>query len=390
MKLQRALSPSTTVAIFVITGVAVTAHALHVPLDWLDALTRYQSVFKLLFGIYLLRKVFARAGLEVVLSQWVGRVSRRLLAPLFYGASCALAVPMSVGAVGIVSTAFAGVIRPRHAVAIICMRAVSSTIIILPTTASAAIVSASLPALDVFAIFQVGIPVFILAFASSFFYHLDVISTDKKAISLESRSPHSFLPLTVFWGLLVTLLIAGWHTAEGIALAAIVTFLADTVTNRRPLRVITSDVTDAVTGMSNELLLLFACGLLAGFLEHSPLPTSLKNGMSALTDYPAAAAAVVLLVLPVIAALGVHPVILFSLAFPLIDGAALGDLSHQYLAWSTMFATAQLISPVSVSARLAAAAVDANASEMSFRAHGVYGMGFAVLVWIYLSSVRLV
>lgn len=391
MKLpQGMLTPSAMVAIVVITGLAVAAHALRVPLDWLDAATRYRSVFELLFGICLLRKVFARAGLEVVLSQWVGSLSRGLRAPLFYGATCAMAVPMSVGAVGIVSTAFAKVIHPPRAVAIICMRAVSSTIVILPTTASAAIVSASLPTLDRFAVLRVGIPVFVLAFASSFFCHFDVVTADKMATATEPRSLRSLQLLALFWGLLVALLLAGWHDAEGIALAAIVTFMVDAFTSRRPLRAIAGDVADAVAGMANELLLLFACGLLAVFLERSPLPASLKQVVSTLTAYPGMSAAVVLFALPGIATLGVHPVILFSLTFPLIDGSALGDLSHQYLAWSTMFATAQLISPVSASARLAAAAVGASADEMSFRAHGAYAIGFAALVWTYVSLVRLV
>lgn len=87
--------------------------------------------------------------------------------------------------------------------------------------------SASLPALDRFAVLRVGIPVFVLAFASSFSCHLDIVTADKKANAAE---PRSVQPLALFWGLLVALLLAGWHAAEGIALAAIATFVVDTVT----------------------------------------------------------------------------------------------------------------------------------------------------------------
>lgn len=137
------------------------------------------------------------------------------------------------------------------------------------------------------------------------------------------------------------------------------------------------------------MLLLLACGLMletvAG-LEHAPW---LTNFAQTYLHNPWIVSALVLSVLPAIAACGIHPLILFNLIFPLINGAIVGGLALQYLMWTTMFVVAQLISPVSISAILAASSLGVSPVETSYKLHWRFSLILCVCMYAYIQVLRL-
>lgn len=86
--------------------------------------------------------------------------------------------------------------------------------------------------------------------------------------------------------------------------------------------------------------------------------------------------------------LGIHPVILFSLVFPLVDSSVFGGLHLQYLAWVTMFTAGQLVSPASISAILAASSLGAAPPDTSYRLHARYVVGMGLITYSYLIGIQ--
>ena len=136
------------------------------------------------------------------------------------------------------------------------------------------------------------------------------------------------------------------------------------------------------------MLLLLACGVLATYVASAGEYPPLNRTIAALWGGPFAAAAWVTIVLPAICALGIHPVILFSLVFPLVDNSVLGEPPLQYLAWVTMFIGGQLVSPASISAILAASSLQTTPSNTSYRLHGYYVLVMCSITYFYLVGIR--
>lgn len=209
-------------------------------------------------------------------------------------------------------------------------------------------------------------------------------------LSVVPRAPHegeraTLWPLGLFWVLVALLMtVTPMHGATAIALAACATFLVEAAYQRRTGEQVSSDVRQALSGVTAELVLLFACGILTGFLASAPLPEGLKMALHHWVATPASAAGLVLFVLPLFSLFGAHPVVLFSLAFPLLERRVLGGGAREYLVWATMFALAQLISPTSTSARLAASSLGLSARRVSWGTHALFASALASAVWLYV------
>ena len=65
-------------------------------------------------------------------------------------------------------------------------------------------------------------------------------------------------------------------------------------------------------------------------------------------------------------------------------GDVLGGGAREYVSWVAMFALAQLISPTSVSARLAAASLGLSPQATSFQSHARFATALAFAVWLYV------
>jgi len=374
---------SSRFALALMALVLLAALLCRVPVEAYEGVVRYQSTIELLVGVGLLRKVSARAHLDSVLAGLTTRVSAGLRAPLLCLLACLLAAPLSVGAVAILCASLGNVVKPKALTAVVSMRTLGATMFVLPTTAGAAIVSASLPALDRAEVLRFGLPLFLLVLVSCCARRpLQVVDHDDAP---HGGSRAALWPIGLFW-LLVALLMGFTPVggAAAVALAAFITFAVEAARERRPGAHVVGDLHDALCGVSSELVLLFACGILTGFLARAPFPAGLQNALHQHVASPAAVATVVLFLLPPLSILGAHPVVLFSLAFPLVDRHVLGGGAREYVVWVTMFALAQLVSPTSTSARLAAASLGISPRRASFGSHALFASALAATVWVYV------
>lgn len=373
---------SSRVALGILVAVAAIAVPCRVPVAAYEGVARYQSTLELLVGVGLLRKVAARTRLDATLAACTACVSSGVRASLLALLSALLAAPLSVGAVAIVCTSLGSVVKPQLATAVVSMRALGATMFVLPTTAGAAIVAASLPGLDRSAVMKLGAAPFLLVMLSLCVGRpLEVIARD----AVPAGRAVALWPLALFW-VLVALLLAfsPLHGATAVALAACGAFIAEAARERRPGAFVVEDVRDALRGVSAELVLLVACGVMTGFLSRAPLPPGVSAALRGVLASRAAATGVLLFFMPLLSVAGAHPVVLFSLAFPLLDRSVLGGGAREYVAWITMFALAQLVSPTSTSARLASSSLGVSPRRVSFGSHALFALALAAGVWTYV------
>lgn len=348
---------------------------------WRAGLAQYRSVVALLFGIALLQRVTRGIGLEV----WV----RRLLAaapPAHSGlvlltTAMALALPLSLATVAILTGILSQVLQQPLDGARLSMRAVCLTMFLIPTTVASAAVSASLPGLSMVQVLGLGAPVVLAGV-------LLCIRIRPKLHVDQSGAPDGRWLMAVIAAFVLVFclsLATGAAIPEAIGITGLALFLLDGLYRRIKPAALVSGAGAAARSCSGEVMLMLACGLLAVALSRvgGELPF-LRQAVALIWSSPAMAYGVVLLLLPAITLFGVHPMILFNLVFPIVDNSLLGSTAAQYLAWVSMFVAAQLVSPVSISAILAANALGVSPAATSYRLHGRFVLGLAAFVWLYL------
>lgn len=348
---------------------------------WSEGLTRYRSVVALLFGIALLQRAFRSLDASDLLRAALGRADARWLGFLLIALAALLALPLSLATVSIMTTLLAGVVTPPRDVARLSMRMVGLTMYILPTTVASAAVHASIPGLHAVDILALGMPLFLLGTLLNIRVRPRL---SQPGGELPSARPVAMFALA-FAALFALSLAVGLGVPEAVGLSGLGVFALDARRRGLGLRAALLDAAPAAKGCSAEVILMFACGLLAcALLRVGTGPSALVDALRALWAHPGAALAVVLVLLPAVSVFGIHPLILFNVIFPLVDNARLGGPAAQYIAWVSMFMLAQLVSPVSISAILAAGALNMSPAETSYKLHGRFAAALAVIVMAYL------
>lgn len=348
---------------------------------WSEGLTRYRSVIALLFGIALLQRAFRSLDASDLLRVALGRADARWIGPLLIALAALLALPLSLATVSIMTTLLAGVVTQPRDVARLSMRMVGLTMYILPTTVASAAVHASIPGLRAVDILALGLPLFLLGALLNVRVRPQL---SQAGGDLPSARPVAMFALA-FAALFALSLAAGLGVPEAVGLSGLGVFALDAHRRGLGLRAALRDAAQAAKGCSAEVILMFACGLLAcTLLRVGAGPLAVVDALRALWAYPGAALAVVLVLLPVVSVFGIHPLILFNVIFPLVDNTQLGGPAAQYIAWVSMFMLAQLVSPVSISAILAAGALNTSPAETSYKLHGRFAAALAVIVMAYL------
>lgn len=371
-------------ALLILLSVLGFSAFAHRHLDLIAGLLRYRSVVELMFGIALLQRLVGRMGLQHWIMRYGSVLSLRWRALAFGGFAALLALPLSMATVALFSTVLSSIAKPRLAGAKISMRAVSLTMLILPTTVASAAVSASLPGLDSARVAILGAPLFLVGLLSLIRTRLQLCAPPTAPVG-----PSRLMAYTLgFWGIFAAGLWAQLLIPECIALAGVLLYLIDCVSSQRSATDAMDEVGRALQMGSAEIFLLLACGIMASLIASQGPMSDIGQLAHASWSQPSLASAVLIFALPCIAALGVHPLFLFNLIFPAVDSSILGSLPLQYLSWSTMFLAAQLVSPVSISALLAASSLATSPTRTSYALHLKFVIFLCLLTYGYLNLLR--
>lgn len=358
--------------------------------DWLIAfgpagLGRYRSVMLLLFGMALLQRVFKRLDLAAPLLRALRASGPAAGLAVLMATAALLALPLSLATVALMTGLLAGVLNPPLTGASVSMRMVALTMVLLPTTVASASVSASVPGLQTMPVLQLGGPVFLAGVLLNL--RLPLRLRDGAAPAGPAAAPSAGPVVLAFAGLLVLAGRLGADVPSAVGFSGIGVYAFDAWRQRQSLGDSAQQAGQALAGGSAEVLLLAACGLFAHALSRAgALPPTLASALQMLWSWPGAALTLVLVVLPLLAMAGLHPLILFNLVFPLVDNRVLGEPAAQYLAWVTMFIAAQLLSPVSISALLAAGALGVPPAQTSYRLHWRYAAAVSACTALVLMA----
>jgi hypothetical protein len=359
-------------------------------IKWDAGPERYRSVLALLFSVSLIQRVGKRANLGEALVRALRHAPSRFRGLSLASASAVLAVPLNLGAVALVTGIIGPQLRRPRQAALISMRAVSLTILLLPSTVAAATVSVNIPGLNAISVFLTGFPLFLLGLA---ILSANEIEPSDEGGSAPARAAagnaHYRMTLIAAFGLGAGMVLAfGGNAAESVSAGGVTVFLAEYLLLHREWAACVADIRETIVAHSAEAVLLIVCGVLAASFNASVLPAVAKIAIEQIWTLPGVASAIVIMALPVVSALGVHPLIIFNLVFPIVDNWLLGDTTAQYIAWSSMFMGAQLISPVSISAIIAAQALHLTPTETSLKLHWAYAGALAVATWLYLTIIN--
>lgn len=366
--------------VFVTAGVGLAG----VRLDWIQGLQKYGIVIELLIGMALLQRVVARLGLHGFLKRSIAGVHPRWRSGGVGALSIILTIPLNLATIPLVTTVIGPVVTPSITSARISMRAVTLMMLLVPTTIASAAVTAALPGLSEGRVALAGLPLFLVGFATVCLQRIEVSG----AVAEEPDWRRLAIFGGVFWLLFGLIAALGRPIPEAIATASVCLYIGEALFTSRSAQVSLVEFHEAMSSNIAEMLLFFACGLLATFVASMGASPWLSRTVAAFWGGPPVAAAWVTFLLPAICVTGIHPMILFNLIFPLVDSGVFGGLPLQYLAWVTVFTAGQLVSPASFSAIMAASSLRITPSDTSYRLHGRYVLGMCAVTYLYLIGVR--
>ena len=346
--------------------------------------SRYFDVILLLVGIALLRQVMASLNFTAVLG---GYFSRRKTSNMTFGVTLLTAFltwPMSLGAISLLLDGLQSVIGPRFNLAKIITRTVCITMVLMPTTIGAAAVWAAMPDVPHLKAMLVGIPLFLFSILFNQSAKVTVIAENETVTPSRDGMRYILLCVGLFWGVFIfSLTVLNLNSLQSIAFTAVVLFVVDHLVKKdKPWA---EQLTESAQNISGEVLLLLSCSVLTSvcWLLFSHVPegiTAYVGGLTTLQIY-----AIILFIVPLFGLLGIHPLIIFSIAWSIFSDYLTGGMVD-YQIWICLFIATQLISPVSINAIFAANSLNVSPSNTSFKMHYGYVLSFNLFALVYLGA----
>nr|WP_089447522.1 hypothetical protein [Burkholderia sp. AU33423] len=372
---------------------AVVIFAICVPLlgnavdapQLLAAMGRFSPVMALLVGVSLFRHSLTRSGLAAL-------VSSRLITPPDRArnsvrvalATMALTLFTSQGAISMMGAVCGPQVRNRLGIARITMRSLCASMFILPTTVASASIAAAIPHLDSAAVLLLGMPLALFVVAGAMTPRLEIDNGRGNAREVDKLKPLVLAAMVASFGVICYVMTNKLTWSFAFATVSGYAFELLVLSGSKAGPALAKEVPKSVDGIAPELLLLAASSLLIFTIQHVDLAAYLPQAVRAPLGNPYAVVVLLIVVLPAITMLGVHPMILFGIFFPLVDATVLGPTYVQYLAWTSMFVMSNLLSPVSICSILAATSLQMSSRETSYVSNWRFcALGMAI-AYVYL------
>lgn len=336
----------------------------------IDAATRFSAVMGLLFGVALLRNSLARSGLATLISrQLISAAPGSENSKRVSLASAFLTIFSGQGSIAIICASLAQKVQDKLAVARISARALCASMYILPTTIASAAVASAIPGLDPKTVLVYGSPLMVLALLGSMAPKLEILPQEGEAVEPLKFNAFLLAGFVISVGIVYFVIIG--RMTETFCLAMISGYLFEVLvlSKNRSLPAIRKEVEKSLDGILPEILLLSASGLLIFTIASSGVISNMPAQLVDLLSNEVVSLLFLVVALPLVTIAGVHPLILFGIFFPVISAATVSALHIQYLAWTSMFVMANLLSPVSICSIVAATSLQTNSVQTSYVSH---------------------
>lgn len=353
----------------------------------LGAMAKFWPVVCLLLGISLFRHSLMRSGLgdlisRPLLSQPEGFQNGMKVAL----AATGLGVFASMGAISIMCTALSAKVRNRLALSSNVVRALCSSMYVLPTTATAATVATAIPHLNAGEAAWLGIPLMVLMLLGAMNPRLEPATTAAPDSPAPTRKAPWILAFLVAAAGAAAMLLTRQVTLS-IAIAMLLGYGADIVflSKRRTSRTVLAEVARSVDAIAPEMLLFAGSGLMILTMQRLDIPSQMPPWLVRMVFDQNFALLALLVVFPLITVAGVHPLVLFGVFFPLIHAPIFNQPALHYLAWTSVFVLSNLLSPASVCSIVAAASLQCKSRETSYQSNWQFCIALVIFTFAYLS-----
>ncbi len=318
---------------------------------WFGGLDRYVGVVVLVLCVSFLRLPLQH--IRIGGARQAG--GRRSPVALIATASSAVSPLLNLGTIALLGGLLQTEGRQATSVSGAVTRGVGAALLVSPTFAPSAIVLSELPGVSWVSTLPVALPLFCSLLAMAWLCQSRQSVTWTAARSDGLPGFHLLLVIALMATLLVALrALADWSIVHSVSAAAVASVLlwrwvfartGATPVSIRPRQ----HLSGFWPAIEAEAALFLASGALAGILAADPgFQAFAQSFVAAAADSPLLLFVTVLVGMPAVTALGIHPIVPFVILVHLIDAATLGLASAQmYVLWVSAWVLAMMVSPVS-------------------------------------------
>jgi hypothetical protein len=341
----------------------------------------------LLVTTSIVRPAFTACRLDHYLASTLTRVPPRLRALGVDTMAIATGLAAGFGSLAMLGSALGSRAEPRHAAANTAMRGLSMSMLLGPSIASVAVIRMTLPPIPWIASIVTALPLLAASFAIS-----AVLTPPIKVRSdglAGRRLPHLVaLPMLASVPVLAFAAAALWQleATESITFGCLTTglLLSYLHGSSDTTAILDDQILRGWSRSQAEIALFAASGAVASLLR-DPAVAALAHPVAALVPSGTAGVLFLLVVVPAICVVGVHPLPLFALLAPLIPASQLGlNASGLYQIWIVTVGIALLLSPASILTSITKTSFDLSSDQVGLRRNIIYAvlMGAAAAILI--------
>ncbi len=356
----------------------------------LVAASRMAVVIVLILCVALIRPALAELGLDHAVAAIAARAPRPLRGcAILFGVMIA-GLGLSFGAVSVFGGSLQGRTDDDATAARAAMRGLALSMTLGPSTASVAAVMAAYPHVGWGDTLLIGLPIALAGIViGSIAARRLTISAEltsarvlTRAISAILAVPAVAVLLRLIFGLSMTLAIA---TAATIVAASLLTCASRAATKetRGDVRqmILRSDAQlgEAWAQASAQTALFLACGLVLGFMRE-PVIAAFARAVFAFVPRGYPGLLVMMVGVPLVTALGIHPMALFAILAPVLTPSMLGMSEPSvFQAWIVAIGLSMIVSPASILTVTTVLSFNVPADRLCLRGNGLYAASLAVI-----------
>lgn len=354
------------------------------PVKIATAAAPMSSAIVLMLSIALIRPIFSDHRLDTALAALLLRVPACLRPLAIVLATCGCALGLSFGAVGVFGATLKRRAAPASLAACLIMQGLVLSMLLGPSTASVAAVMATYPGVSWGASLTIGLPLLAAGVIVA------TVLGRPLVIELGEAQRRGALPaaIAVLLAELATAILA--HAALGLSMTLAISLASTLVAlgciaiwGRRDFVAALARADERMHeswhSMMAESALFLACGLVVGLMQTTDLAETAKSLAMVVLPSGFAGIAALLLAMPLLSVIGIHPMVPFAVLSPVIPAAVLGiSETGLYAIWIAGFMLSMLVSPVSVLTMVAGITFDLPGHLLGVRGNGLYAAVFAI------------
>jgi len=345
----------------------------------------------LLVTTSIVRPAFTACGLDRYLAATITRLPARLRSFSVDVLATVTGLAAGFGSIAMLGSALGERAAPRAAAANAAMRGLSMSMLLGPSIASVAVVRLTLPEIPWLASILTALPLLAASFAANALLTPPIqLTLDTEAgpqpSHLRALPMLAAVPVLAF----AATSLASLGATEAITLACLATGLALSYLHRTHGTTVMLDrqIGDGWRRSQAEIALFLASGAIASLLR-DPTVAALLQPVAALIPSGSLGILWLLIVVPAICIIGLHPMPLFAMLAPLIPAGHLGlNGVGLYQIWIVTIGISLLLSPASILTSITMSSFGLPADQVGLRRNIAYAALVAVAAIILVPAIN--